>query len=82
VLDINATTPAEWAPRIGGRAEEVTWRRNASSAFSFPWGRPDVEEVFVESEHHVPTIQLSSTRTGHWRPFLLVHQTGAFNATR
>ena len=33
--------------------------RKLPRPFSFPWGGGQiVEEVFVESEHHVPTIQL------------------------
>jgi hypothetical protein len=37
----------------------VPRERRLPRAFSFPWGGGQiVEEVFVESEHHVPTIQL------------------------
>jgi hypothetical protein len=37
----------------------VARERRLPRAFSFPWGGGQiVEEVFVESEHHVPTIQL------------------------
>jgi hypothetical protein len=39
--------------------------RKLPRPFSFPWGGGEiVEEVFVESEHHVPTIQLLEYEDG------------------
>ena len=39
--------------------------RKLPRPFSFPWGGGQiVEEVFVESEHHVPTIQLLEYEDG------------------
>jgi hypothetical protein len=39
--------------------------RKLPRPFSFPWGGGQiVEEVYVESEHHVPTIQLLEYEDG------------------
>jgi hypothetical protein len=39
--------------------------RKLPRPFSFPWGGGQiVEEVFVENEHHVPTIQLLEYEDG------------------
>jgi hypothetical protein len=40
-------------------------QRKLPRPFSFPWGGGQiVEEVFVEGEHHVPTIQLLEYEDG------------------
>jgi hypothetical protein len=43
----------------------VAASRKLPRPFSFPWGGGQiVEEVFVESEHHVPTVQLLEYEDG------------------
>ena len=71
------------------RATSQRQRRHGTSTqaprpFSFPWGGGQiVEEVFVESEHHVPTIQLLEYEDGSLSVrFCSYTHTGVSSATR
>jgi hypothetical protein len=49
----------------GTKEDVLVPTRKLPRPFSFPWGGGQiVEEVFVESEHHVPTIQLLEYEDG------------------